>query len=625
MAQRLLKCFGKGATAMSVKTKLIIAFCGPVLILLTVGLISVRTVTQSSKAMERIFRENYDSVAACLKVKAAIERLDRIAQTSLWEGSADPLRDSESSILESEENLKFQQGNVTLPDEQELTDRLTKLWSTYRSEFEKRSRLPESGKARQDFYRSNLLPRSQEVRDVAQRIIDINLNNMVSVDGQARQQAVETNRTMIALVCSGVVLAIILIMVIGPSIARPIAGLTRSVREIQQGNLDLVVKVHSRDEIGQLAAAFNEMASSLREFRRTGRARLLRTQRATQSALDTLSDAIAVCSPSGEIELSNETAQRLFGLKPESTIDAAGHESIRELFARVRHELRPIHDRNYDRAIQVFLDGDESFFLPEAVPILDEERHLIGITLVLRDVTSIRKTDGIKSDLISTVSHELKTPLTSMRLATHVLLSEKLGPLTPKQMELLAAAREDSDRLYRIIENLLDISRMEAGRSELELIPVSTGQIILEAAEKMRASYLAKGTALTTDVPGDIPPVLADTFRLESVFANLLNNALKNTPPGGQVTVSARAEGALVHFAVEDTGSGIPEEYLPHVFEKFFHVPGHGQEKGSGLGLSIVKEIIEAHGGKIAVSSAPGKGTRFTFTLKAAEPVAQSA
>jgi len=591
---------------MSLKTKLIVAFCGPVAILLTVGLISVRTVTQSSKAMERIFRENYDSVAACLKIRAAIERLDRSVQTSLWEGSAGPLRDSEPSLREAEKNLTFQRGNVTLPGEQELTDRLTELWGTYRSEFEKLSKLPESGKARQDFYRTNLLPRSQEVRDVAQRIIDINLNNMVSVDGQARQQAVETNRTMILLVCSGVVLAIILIMVIGPSIARPIAGLTRSVREIQQGNLDLVVKVHSRDEIGQLAAAFNEMASSLREFRRTGRARLLRTQRATQLALDTLSDAIAICSPSGEVELANDAAQLLFGLKPESNLASAGHESIRELFARVRHELRPIRDKGYERAIQIFRDGDEGFFLPEAVPILDEERRLIGITLVLRDVTSMRKTEGIKSGLISTVSHELKTPLTSI------------------QMEMLAAAREDSDRLYRIIENLLDISRMEAGRSDLELVPVNTEHVILDAVEKMRASYIAKGIALTVNVPGDIPLVLADTFRLESVFANLLNNALKNTPPGGQVTVSAQAEGALVHFFVEDTGSGIPNEYLPHVFERFFHVPGHGQERGSGLGLSIIKEIVEAHGGKVWVASEPGKGTRFTFTLKAAEPVAQT-
>lgn len=610
---------------MNLRTKLTIAFCGPVAILIVVGLVSVRTVNQSSKAIERIFRENYDSVAACLKMRDAIGRLDRIAQASLLEGIADLHEDSKSVILEFEKNLAFQQGNVTVPGEQELTDQLTELWRSCRSEFKNLFRLPASGNARRDFYRNKLLPRSQEVRDVAQRIIDINLENMISVDGQARQQAVETNRTMIVLVFSGVVLAIILIMIIGPAIAKPIASLTRSVREIQQGNLDLVVRVHSRDEIGQLATAFNEMASSLREFRRTGHARLLRTQRATQLALNTLSDAIAICSPRGEIEISNDTAQRLFGLKPESTIDSAGHQSISEVFAGVRHELRPIHDQGYDRAIQIFRDGDERFFLPEAVPIFDEERHLIGITLVLRDITSTRKTDGIKSGVISTVSHELKTPLTSMRLATHVLLSEKLGPLNPKQMEMLVAAREDSDRLYRIIENLLDISRMEAGRSEIELIAVNTEHIILDAVEKMRASYLAKGIALTTNVSGDIPPVLADSVRLESVFANLLSNALKNTPPGGQVTLSAQAEGALVRFSVEDTGSGIPKEYLPHVFEKFFHIPGHGQQRGTGLGLSIVKEIIEAHGGKVGVSSEPEKGTRFTFTLKAVEPVAQSA
>jgi NtrC-family two-component system sensor histidine kinase KinB len=625
LAQRLLRRFDKGATAVSLKTKLIIAFCGPVAILIVVGLMSVRTVTQSSKAIERILRENYATVSACLQMKDAIARLDRIAQASLWEDLAASQAEGKSAVVEFEKHLAFQQGNVTVPGEQELTDRLSKLWKNYRAEFEEFGNLPKSGDKRRDFFQKNLLPRSREVRELVQRIIDINLDNMISVDGQARHHALETKRTMIVLMFSGVALAIILIMIIGPTIANPITNLTRSVRDIQQGNLDLVVKVHSRDEIGQLAAAFNEMTSSLREFRRTGRARLLRTQRATQLALDTLSDAIAVCSPRGEIELANDTAQRLFGLKPESTIDAAGHEGLRELFSRVRHELRPIHDQGYDRAIQIFRDGDEGFFLPEAVPILDEERHLVGITLVLKDVTSIRKTDGIKSDVISTVSHELKTPLTSVRLATHVLLSEKLGPLTPKQMEMLAAAREDSDRLYRIIENLLDISRIEAGRSELELIPVNPEQIILDAVEKMRASYLAKGTELTTDVPGDIPPVLADTFRLESVFANLLNNALKNTPPGGRVTVSARAEGVLVHFAVEDTGSGIPEEYLPHVFEKFFHVPGHGQERGSGLGLSIVKEIIEAHGGKVGVSSEPGKGTRFTFTLKAADLVAQSA
>ncbi len=610
---------------MSLKSKLIITFCGPLMILVIVGLMSVRTVTLSSKAIERIFRENYDSVAASFKMKGVLERLDRIAEFSLWEAPEDTLQETKSSIIEFEKNLKFQQGNVTVHGEQELTDRLSGLWNTYRSEVEGFMNSPESTDVRRALYRSRILPRSQEVRDTAQRIIDINLENMLSADGQARQRAAETTDMMIGLMASGVLLTLILIAVIGPSVVKPITHLTRSVREIQQGNLDLVVKVHSRDEVGELAAAFNEMAASLREFRRTGRARLLRTQRATQLALDTLSDAVAICSPTGEIELSNHTAQLLFGLKPESTVDSAGNRKISEFLTRARQELRPIHPKGYDGAIQIFQKGEEHFYLPGAIPIFDDDRRLIGITLVLSDVTSSRRSDEIKSDLISTVSHELKTPLTSIRLATHVLLSEKVGPLTSKQMEILAAARDDSDRLYRIIENLLDIGRMESGHSEVEFTRVNTEQIVLQAIEEMRSAYVDRGIALVFDLPGDIPSVFADSMRLETVFSNLLSNSLKHTSPGGQVRISAQRDGSMVRFCVEDTGSGIPSEYLPHIFEKFFRVPGQEQQRDSGLGLAIVKEIIEAHGGKIEVASEPGKGARFVFTLRAAEPVEHSA
>lgn len=604
---------------MSLRSKLIVAFGGLLLILLAVGVVSVRMVTESSTAIERIFRENYDSVAACLKMKGAIERLDRLAELSLWEKLPDPLGSCEPVIREFERNLTFQQGNVTLPGEPELTDHLSELWKAYQRELHSLFQMPAAGMDRRDFYRSTLVPRLQEVSNAAQSIMDKNLNNMVSVDGQARRRALETRRTMVVLVFVGVALGVVFIAVAGPAILRPIESLTRSVREIQKGNLDLVVMVHSRDEIGQLAMAFNEMASSLREFRRTGQARLLRTQRATQLALNTLSDAVAICNPNGEIEMANEAAERLFGLRRESTVAAAGNDSINELYTRVVHEMRPLRPEGYDSAIQIFRNGEECFFMPEATPILDDQRQLIGVTLLLVDVTRMRHLDEVKSGLISTVSHELKTPLTSIRLATHVLLSEKLGPLTPRQMELLATAREDSDRLFRIIESLLDLSRMESGRSEIEMIPVTAEQLVIQAVEEMRSAFLDRGIALTIDVSPDVPSVLADIFRLRSVFGNLLNNALRNTSAGGKVSVTAKPEGDMVSFTVEDDGTGIPEEYLPHIFDKFFRVPGRERESESGLGLAIVKEIVEAHGGKIEVKSQLGMGSRFAFTLRTVE------
>lgn len=602
---------------MSLRTKLIASFCGPLAILLAVSLISFRTVTLSSKTIERIFSENYDSVAACLRMKTAIERMNRSAEGLLWGSVGDGGNRIESAMAEFTENLRFQQRNVTLSGERELNERLAQRWGRYRSDLEEFLDRKGSLEDRRGLYRGRLLPEADEVLDSAQDIIDINLNNMVSADGQVRRQAMETIRTLIFLVVSGVLSALVFAAVVGPAIVRPISRLTRSARDIQQGNLDLFVKVRSGDEIGQLASAFNEMTARLRQFRRADRARFTRTRNATVAALNSLADAIVLCDPAGEVELANDAARHLFGVKPGENIQSAGNEKIVELVARVRREMRPVRPKGHEAAVQVFTDGEERFFLPQAIPILDEDRGLAGVTLVLTDVTRLREIDAVKSGLIATVSHELKTPLTSIRLATHALLSEKLGPLTPRQVEIVAAAREDSDRLSRIVENLLEIGRIQAGRSKMELLPVNTEQVLFHAAEKMRARFLDRGITLDLDVPGDVPKVLADRFRLEIVFTNLLGNALKFTPPGGRVEMSARAGEGLVRFAVEDSGSGIPEEYLPHVFDKFFRVPGSEQQRDSGLGLAIVKEIVEAHGGRIEAASKPGQGTRFTFFLKA--------
>ena len=453
---------------------------------------------------------------------------------------------------------------------------------------------------------------------MAQKIIELNLNNMVAADGQVKQRAAQTRKAMLFLLFIGIGMGAGFTILAGPAILRPIASLTRSVREIQKGNLDLVVNVRSQDEIGQLGEAINQMAASLREFRRSDQAHLLRAQRSTQLALDSLSDAVAICNPGGKIELANDAAQRLFGLVPESTVDEAGNEKITQMFWRVCRKERPYRPKGYEGAIQIFMQEEEHFFLPQAIPIFDQERQLVGVTLMLTDVTRLRHLDEVKTGLISTVSHELKTPLTSIRLAIHILLNEKLGPLSPQQMELLVTAREDSDRLYRVIEDLLDISRIESGQAEIKLQPVNVEELVLQATDKMRPAFRDHGITLNIKVAPDVPRVLADPSRLQLVFDNLLSNALKYTPIGGEVTIKAQLEDSMVRFSVEDTGIGIAPEFLPRIFEKFFRVPGQ-EQISSGLGLTIAKEIVEAHGGAIEATSQPGKGARFTFTVKAVE------
>jgi signal transduction histidine kinase/HAMP domain-containing protein len=603
---------------MSIKTKLIIAFGGLIAILGIVGALTLHTLNESSQAIDRILRENYDSVAAGYKMQDALERLDRLAEVSLGEKRHNLNRQHEQALGDFEKNLAFQQGNVTVPGEQEVTDQLTQLWRAYRRELENFYQISDARQQSPPAYRQTLLPLSREVKNYNQRIIELNLENMVSADGQAHRKAVQTRNAMVFLLIIGITGATGFIVLVGPMILEPIATLTRSVREIQKGNLDLVVNVHGKDEVAQLSQAFNDMAAGLRELRRSDRAKLLRTQRSTQLALNSLNDAVAICNPDGLIEVANEAARRLFGLEPESTVTKAGNDKITQMFIQVLQEERPFHPKSYDAVIQIFQEQEELFFLPQAIPIFAEGRQLIGVTLMLTDVTRLRHLDELKSGLISTVSHELKTPLTSIRLAIHVLLSEKLGTFSPKQLELLEVVRQDSDRLFRVIENLLDLSRLESGRAEMQLQRLDVEDLFLQVTDKMRSAFVDRGVGLHMEASAEVPPVLADPVSIQHVFDNLLTNALKYTPRGGQVKLSATPAGDMVRFTVEDTGSGIPPEYLPRLFEKFFRVPGQDQVD-SGLGLSIAKEFVEAQGGAIEVASQVGKGTRFTFTLKALE------
>jgi NtrC-family two-component system sensor histidine kinase KinB len=217
---------------------------------------------------------------------------------------------------------------------------------------------------------------------------------------------------------------------------------------------------------------------------------------------------------------------------------------------------------------------------------------------------------------VATVSHELKTPLTSVRLVLHLLLEETIGPLTPKQTELLVDARDNAERLLNTIEHLLALARLEEGRESLQ-VRAETPQALLQAvADTARPRAEAKHVELIVEAASRLPPVAADPVRLGHALNNLLDNALTYTEQGGRIALSAHPVDAhTVRLTVTDTGVGIPAEHLPHVFDKFFRVPEQSRGHGTGLGLAIVREIVLAHGGQVSCESEVGRGTTFHLTL----------
>jgi signal transduction histidine kinase len=295
-------------------------------------------------------------------------------------------------------------------------------------------------------------------------------------------------------------------------------------------------------------------------------------------------------------------------------------EAIRGPLCEAIREQRPYLPEGFDQVLLLAVDGKERAFLPRILPINDPYGHTLGAAVTLLDVTRYRLLDQVKSDLVATVSHELKTPLTGLRMALHLLLEEAVGPLTPKQTELLLDARENAERLLGMVNNLLDLARLEQRSRHLDTRPENPRQLLESAAEEVRPRAADKDITLSVEAPADLPPVAVDARLIGHVLGNLLDNALAYTDRGGRITLGASADDGAVTLSVADTGRGIPPEYLPHVFEKFFRIPGQSRDSSTGLGLAISREIVQAQGGDITCESRPGEGTVFRIRLPVGGP-----
>jgi signal transduction histidine kinase len=403
-------------------------------------------------------------------------------------------------------------------------------------------------------------------------------------------------------------------------IVYPVRAATESAVAIGAGNLDQVVPITSDDELGQLAAAFNTMTRQLREYRQTHKAQLIRAQRTSQATIDSFPEPVLVVDLERRVEMANPAARRLFGLPHPAGAAARPPvweppEALRQPLTEALHEQRAYVPEGFDKVI-VLQHGEQPFsYLPRVLPIRDAASATLGAAVLLEDVTRFRLLDEVKSNMVATVSHELKTPLTSIRLVIHLLLEENVGPLLPKQLELLVDARDNSERLLAMINNLLDLARLEQGGSQLRVQPESPSTLLQEAFQTFQPRAADRGVEFVLDDPGFVERVPVDKDQLQHALQNLLENALAHTPGGGRITLAAEAAPGHVVFAVTDTGCGIPAEYLPLIFQRHFRVPGDTTPGGSGLGLAIVREIVTAHGGSVECESDPGKRTVFRMSL----------
>lgn len=609
---------------MSLRYRLWLSFAPPLLLLATLGGGFIYALGLVGGRIEAILRENYRSVDAMNGLNEAAERIDSSFQFALA-GRPGAKAQYDEHWSAYRKHYDVERNNITEPGERELVERLAVVTDRYRAlgdRFFEPTRAAVERAA--EYYGAGQVPGPlqttfADLKQVTGQIRRLNQDSMEAASRDARETAATarlwaTLGLLAALAATGV-----LAWQTGRTILRPVDDLTRSARAVGDGRFDQMVTADTADEIGELVAAFNRMTAQLRDLKQSHAARLLRAQQASQAAIDSFPDPVLVVDRDGRVEMANPAARRVLGVVPDG--DQPG--SIWEPPDRLRGPLdaalkaqQAFLTQSFDQAVTYRSGTEERTYIPQVLPVRDPYGGTLGAAVVLNDVTRFRLLDEFKSDLVATASHELKTPLASLRLAVHLLLEETVGPLTGKQIELLVDARDNTERLVRIIDHLLALARLEHGRDQLAIGPEAPGQLLRAAADRVQPVLTGRSVVFDIDPEQPLPSVAADPQRLGQVLDNLLVNAATYTEPGGQITLAARAaEHGRVELEVRDTGVGIPPQYLAHVFDKFFRIPGQTRGQGTGLGLAIVREIVTAHGGEVVCESEPGKGTTFRLSL----------
>ena len=510
-----------------------------------------------------------------------------------------------------EQNLKAELNNITIPGEGDLAYKVRDLHQQYVGKvnsFLATSDLDQ----RRAMYFGQMLPLFTEIKNTAQAILDLNQNNMINADKEARALAATSVRAMLIAMAVGFAGALYFAHLLQRSILTPIQSLTGFARELGDGNLDQVVPVVADDELGQLADTFNKMAAKLRAYRQITSDEILQARQMTEITFSAFPDPIIAFDSRGLVNFKNPAAEKLL---QKLQLDDQLPEQLTEQVEAVLKGGDDYIPVSFANAICVRPDDKETFFLPRVIGIRGDKGAIFGGAVILQNVTRLRLVDELKTNLVSTVSHELKTPLTSVRMALHLLLEESIGELNSKQSELLIAARDDSERLLSMINDLLDLARLESGTTPMMLEPRTPGDLVNSAiAASKDVADRTRVRLVPMLAEPSLPLVAVEWQQISHVFSNFITNAVKHSKPGEEVVVKAAREDGGIRFSVADTGPGIAPKFQPYLFEKFYRVPGE-ERTGAGLGLSIAREIVRAHHGSIGVKSIPGQGSEFYFDV----------
>lgn len=612
---------------MTFKKKLLFGY-GVVFFILSLMLVmSVLNLISLSEASKAILRENYRSIFAADNMLNALERQDS-AVLLMFLGK----NDEGAAQFRENEALFFQwfgraKDNITEPGEAELIKKIETSYTDYRDEFFRLIDLePDSFVSidkGQRIYYGLFYPNFIKVYHSCLRLRNLNQKAMYATNQRAGGVASRVIWSTIIVGASALIAALIFSFVLSSRIARPLRSLMDASRQIAAGNYDVQIPVEASDEFGQLGREFNQMASHLARFHKMNIKEIISEKQKVDAILTSIEDGLIVLDTKMKVKGINPSARRILNLEMKDVLESDCSEILPE--PRIRRLVGNIiktgkqSDMEEDDRIITLNQGERQFhYLLSVTIIRGRNRSLSGIVLLMKDITRLMEAERLKSDFVMAASHELRTPLTSLSMSIDLLIEHSSKITSEKDRELLQAAHEEVERLKALVSNLLDLSRLETGKIELEIKNISVREILEHIQEVFQSQMAMKSINFSVQSPDDLPKIKADANKLTWVLTNLISNALRYVEKNGTIQIVASNPGRFVQLAVRDDGPGIPYEYQTRIFQKFVQIKEQ-KPGGTGLGLAICKEIVRAHGGSIWVESRPGEGSNFIFSVPVAE------
>lgn len=568
---------------MQIRKQLTLGFGALFLMILTLGILSVENIRNLSKASGNILADNYNSVHYA---KEMLSSLDSLTLTP-------------TSMNRLSQTLSLQEKNITEADEFRVTgDLKTKIDNLKDSTTE-----------------SNI----REIRKDLYHIMELNMSSIRSKSSEVEQKA--TNAmwwiTICAISCG--VTALVLVLRFPKGVVKPITELKKGIVEIANRNYNKRLDFSHNKEFKAVAESFNNMAERLSEFRQSTMEDLMITKKRIEAIVNSLHEPIIGLDPEKKILFMNDESFTILNLKPEEVIGRNATEVAlnNDLLRRLIREL--YSDDPGKEPLKIYAHDKESYFQMENIPLYinvagEKEKSFIGNVIRLNNITKYKELDSAKTNFISTVSHEMKTPISSILMSLQLLEDSRLGDLNDEQKALAQSIKESSDRLLSITGELLNMTQVETGK--LQLIPKITKPIELIDYAIGATRVLAERFDCFVEVeyPEKIAKIFVDSEKIAWVITNLLSNAIHHSPEKSRIIVGAEQHDKTVSIFVQDFGRGIDSRYHKSIFERYFRVPGT-KVQGSGLGLAISKDFVEAHGGTVSLQSAVGQGSRFIITL----------